>query len=98
MNIGNYIMAPSVRQVVPPPPPQQGQMALNAGLLAAQNPAAQTRSFTAGAVQASDVSDQSRSSQKRKGSEESSAPKSLSAPTKGGGGVSHRGRALDVKV
>jgi len=104
MNIGNYIMAPVVRQVVPPPPPpsQTAQVVANTALLMAQTAATPTRTQTTAALQATGNTEHSRSGQSGKDTGEAvdSQTNAVSARAKGGGGYGGkpRGGQVDVRV
>ena len=104
MNIGNYIMAPAVRQAAPPPQPQKGvTTAANAAILSTQNVPLQTRTQTTGALQATGGSDQTRGGQSRKTTSETvdSNANAVTARSNGGGGRSgspQRGGTLDIRA
>lgn len=105
MNIGNYILAPAVRQAVPPPPPQAtsatAQVTAGAAFLVAQNAATPTRTQTAGALQATGNTEQSRTGQGRKDTGENvdSQTNAVSARARGGSyGGRQRGGQVDVRV
>ncbi|MEI6558102.1 MAG: hypothetical protein WCO00_06815 [Rhodospirillaceae bacterium] len=98
-------MTPVVRQAVPPPQPYQGTAtAANAALLVAQNVPLQTRTQTAGALQAAGSADQTRTGQSRKNTGETvdSNTNAVTARSNGGGGrggsAPQRGGGLDVRV
>jgi len=99
MNIGNYIMAPSVRQVAPPPPPPSAQVVANSALLVAQNAASQTRTQTTVGLQALGGAEQTRTGQSRKETGETvdSNANAVTTRSRGGGGAP-RGQRLDVRV
>jgi len=104
MNIGNYIMAPAVRQAAPPPPPTQGVAnTANAAILAAQTVSVQTRTQTTGALQAAGGSDQTRTGLSRKNTGESvdNNANAVTARSNGGGGrggSAQRGGTLDIRA
>ncbi len=103
MNIGNYIMAPAVRQATPPAPPPQGVTnTANAAILAAQNVPLQARTQTAAALQAAGGSDQTRTGFSRKQTNETVDSNANAVTSRsnggGGGGSSHRGGNLNIRV
>ena len=104
MNIGNYIMAPAVRQAVPPPPAPQGvTTSANAAILVAQNAPLQTRTQTAAALQATGGSEQTRTGQSRKNTGETvdSGANAVTSRSNGGGGrggSAQRGGTLDIRA
>ena len=103
MNIGNYIMAPAVRQAAPPPPPTQGVTATaNAAILATQNVPLQARTQTTAALQAAGGADQTRAGLSRKNTGESvdNNTNAVTARSNGGGRGSapQRGGNLDIRA
>ncbi len=94
-------MTPAVRQAAPPPPPNQGVTnTANAALLAAQNVPLQARTQTAVALQAAGGADQSRAGLSRRQTSETvdSHANAVTARSNGGGGASHRGGNLNIRV